>query len=237
MKGIWDNVAGTFERGHLQQGRGHSRVGVLPPSRPPSPASPPDRSSGVRRARRSSRPCCLLGPCGSPSATCPSPTWCGSGWARCLQPRQDVVDKVTSKAGLHVPADGARWTSLAVPWCTSTPLSPGLVVPSWSASASATAVRKPFTPHSLTLTMVGARCCVGWFGFNVPVRAGKPTVSPPWPSSTPSPRHGGCRAGLGAPVKPLLVARPRCWVQLPGAALAWSPSRRRPATSASAAVW
>jgi Amt family ammonium transporter len=54
---------------------------------------------------------------------------------------KEVVDAMNGKAGQIW--QWARSTSLAVPWCTSTPLSLAWSAPSWSASASATA-RKPW---------------------------------------------------------------------------------------------
>ena len=44
-----------------------------------------------------------------------------------------------------------------------------------------------FTPHSLTLTMVGAALLwVGWFGFNAGSALEAGNSAPCWPSSTPS---------------------------------------------------
>ena len=78
---------------------------------------------------------------------------------------KEVVDAHERQGRLHL-ADGARSTSPAARSCTSTPPSPAWSAPTWSASASATA-SEAFTPHSLTLTMVGAALLwVGWFGFN-----------------------------------------------------------------------
>ena len=72
-------------------------------------------------------------------------------------------DDAKGRPGL---ADGARWTSPAARWCTSTPPWQAWSAPSWSAKRIGYG-REAFTPHSLTLTMVGASLLwVGWFGFN-----------------------------------------------------------------------
>ena len=94
--------------------------------------------------------------------------------------------------------------------------------------------KEAFTPHSLTLTMVGASL-LWWAGSaSTPAPPWKPTASPPWPSSTPSlPRLLRCWAGSW--VKRCSRARLRCWALLPVLSLAWLPSPLPPATSASVA--
>jgi Amt family ammonium transporter len=63
-------------------------------------------------------------------------------------------------------ADGARWTSPAAPWCTSTPRVAGLVG-AYMVGKRIGYGKESMAPHSLTLTMVGASLLwVGWFGFN-----------------------------------------------------------------------
>jgi Amt family ammonium transporter len=45
--------------------------------------------------------------------------------------------------------------------------------------------REAFTPHSLTMTMIGASCCGSAGSASTPVPPWKPAAPPPWPSSTP----------------------------------------------------
>jgi Amt family ammonium transporter len=123
----------------------------------------PDRRL-ICRAHQVLRRADLLRASGSPSATCRSPTWSGSGWALTPTPAAEVVDAMNAKAGLFW--QWARWTSPAAPWCTSTPL--WLV---WSVryviGKRVGYGKEAMAPHSLTLTMVGAALLwVGWFGFN-----------------------------------------------------------------------
>jgi Amt family ammonium transporter len=60
----------------------------------------------------------------------------------------------------------ARSTSRAAPWCTSTPVSPALVGAILVGKRIGYG-REAMTPHSLTMTMIGASLLwVGWFGFN-----------------------------------------------------------------------
>ena len=56
------------------------------------------------------------------------------------------VDRRTASEGRPDLADGARSTSRAARWCTSTPASPAWWAPTWWASASATARRR--CPHN-----------------------------------------------------------------------------------------
>ena len=90
--------------------------------------------------------------------------------------------------------------------------------------------KESMAPHSLTMTMIGARCC-GWAGSaSTPAPTSKPPASPPWLGqhlSPPLPRRcPGClRNGCSR-------ASPRCWVPLPARLPVWWRSPRRAASSA-----
>jgi Amt family ammonium transporter len=115
-----------------------------------------------------------------------SRTWSGSGWARTPTPaRKWSTADEAAKAGL-IWQTGARWTSPAAPWCTSTPRWPAWWAPIWSASASATA-RNPW--HSAQPDADHGRCFAavgGLVRLQRRLGAGSQRLSPRWPSSTPS---------------------------------------------------
>ena len=94
--------------------------------------------------------------------------------------------------------------------------------------------REAFTPHSLTLTMVGASL-LWWAGSaSTPAPPVPPTAARAWPSSTPcwpprQPRSPGSWA------RRCTRARPPCWAPPRAPWAAWWPSRRPLASSASGA--
>ncbi len=130
----------------------------------------PDRRR-LRRARQVLRGAACSWCCGSPSPTCRSPTWSGSGPVRmpihrrrCRRRpnRQGRLDLPEGRAGLRRRHRGAHQRRCRRPG--------GRL--SWSASASATAAKR-WRRTSLTMTMVGASLLwVGWFGFNAGSGAG-----------------------------------------------------------------
>ncbi len=118
---------------------------------------------------------------GDASSTSRSRTWSGTGPARTrstppprLSPPRPTTPprrprRPSSTQSWPTPARsscGARSTSPAAPWCTSTPASPV------SSARSCVGKRIGFgkelmPPHSLVMTMIGASLLwVGWFGFN-----------------------------------------------------------------------
>ena len=65
----------------------------------------------------------------------------GTGWVRMPYASKEVADAMTAKAGLIL-AVGPPWTSPVAPWFTSTPPWPVWSAPTWSASALATAAKR-----------------------------------------------------------------------------------------------
>ena len=106
---------------------------------------------------------------------------------------------------------------------------PGGLPTCW-ASAWATA-RNRMTPHSLTLTMVGASLLwVGWFGFNAGSNLEANGFAALAFINTLVATAAATLSWIVGEALPR--ARPPCWAPLPAPWPAWWPSRRLPASSA-----
>ena len=181
MKGIWDNAAGTFANAAT-----FSKGVVIPEI---SFAAFQATFAGITCAlivgafadASSSLPCCCSWCCGSPSATCPWPTWCGSGWAPMPTPAKEVADAMTGKAGQIW-----QWGALDFAGGTVVHINAAVagLVGAFMVGKRIGYGKEAMAPHSLTLTMVGASLLwVGWFGFNAG-SALEANGFAPWPSST-----------------------------------------------------
>ena len=88
MKGIWDNVAGTFANAATFSKGVYIPEIVFAAFQATFAGITACLIIGAFAERiKFSAPCCCSWPCGSPSATCRWPTWSGSGWARMPMPR------------------------------------------------------------------------------------------------------------------------------------------------------
>ena len=93
-----------------------------------------------------------------------SRTWSGSGPARTPTPTKAIVDATNAKAGLIW-----QWGALDFAGGTVVHINAAVagLVGAFMVGKRVGYGREAFTPHSLTLTMVGAALLwVGWFGFN-----------------------------------------------------------------------
>ena len=135
-----------------------------------------------------------------------------------------VVDATNAKAGLLW-----QWGALDFAGGTVVHINAGVagLVGAYMVGKQVGYGREAFTPHSLTLTMVGAALLwVGWFGFNA--GSWKPTARRLAFMNTFIATAAAVMSWTVA--EWMLKASPRCWAQRRVPWRAWWPSPPQPAT-------
>jgi Amt family ammonium transporter len=194
MKGIWDNAAGTFANGSdVQQGCVHSRDRVRRlPGHLRRHHLRADRRC-LRRAHEVLGGAAVHGPVVHLQLCADRPHGVVLDGSGCLH--RQGSGRCDERQGRLIWQKGA----LDFAGGTVVHINAGVagLVGAYMVGKRIGYGKESMAPHSLTLTMVGASLLwVGWFGFNAGSATWKPTVSPRWPSSTPSaPRRLPCWPG------------------------------------------